>query len=72
MNRAGNIAALFERAVAQGAVVDSPPARLERWPVTIGFIRDPDGYLVELVERDPWPLNVSTQADRGSASTAST
>ena len=50
-----DVAALFERAVAQGAVVDSPPARLERWPVTIGFIRDPDGYLVELVERDPWP-----------------
>jgi lactoylglutathione lyase len=50
-----DMAALFERAVAQGAAVDSPPARLERWPVTIGFIRDPDGYLVELVERDPWP-----------------
>jgi lactoylglutathione lyase len=50
-----DIAGLFERAVAQGAAVDSPPARLERWPVTIGFIRDPDGYLVELVERDPWP-----------------
>jgi lactoylglutathione lyase len=50
-----DIATVFERAVAHGASVDTPPARLERWPVTVGFVRDPDGYLVELVERDPWP-----------------
>lgn len=52
-----DIATVFERAVAQGASVDSPPDRLDRWPVTVGFVRDPDGYLVELVERDPWPEN---------------
>ena len=28
---------------------------MERWPVTVAFVRDPDGYLVELVERHPWP-----------------
>ncbi|HXC77831.1 MAG TPA: VOC family protein [Candidatus Acidoferrum sp.] len=50
-----DVATVFERAVAQGASVDTPPARLDRWPVTVGFVRDPDGYLVELVEREPWP-----------------
>ena len=52
-----DIATVFERAVSQGASVDSAPERLDRWPVTVGFVRDPDGYLVELVERDPWPEN---------------
>lgn len=50
-----DVGTVFERAVARGASVESPPARLERWPVTVGFVRDLDGYLVELVERDPWP-----------------
>ena len=50
-----DVAGLFARATAAGAVVDMEPQRLERWPVTIGFVRDPDGYLVELVQRDPWP-----------------
>jgi lactoylglutathione lyase len=46
---------LFERATAAGATVESTPERLDRWPVTIAFVRDPDRYLVELVERHPWP-----------------
>jgi lactoylglutathione lyase len=50
-----DIATTFAAAVAAGATVESAPQRLERWPVTIAFVRDPDGYLVELVERDPWP-----------------
>jgi hypothetical protein len=25
--------------------------RLDRWPVTIAFVGDPDGYQVELVQR---------------------
>jgi hypothetical protein len=29
------------------------PKPLDRWPVTVGFIADPDGYQVELVERQP-------------------
>lgn len=53
-----DVGTVFEQAVAQGAVVDTPPARLDRWPVTVGFVRDPDGYLVELVERHPWPADV--------------
>ena len=27
------------------------PLKPERWPVTISFLADPDGYQVELVER---------------------
>lgn len=50
-----DVAALFERATACGATVESAPERLDRWPVTVAFVRDPDGYLVELVERHPWP-----------------
>lgn len=50
-----DVATVFECAVAQGASVDAPPVRLNRWPVIVGFVRDPDGYLVELVEREPWP-----------------
>lgn len=53
-----DIAATFELALAAGATVESKPERLDRWPVTVAFVRDPDGYLVELVQRDPWPDDV--------------
>ncbi|MDT3443372.1 VOC family protein [Pseudofrankia sp. BMG5.37] len=43
-------AALFERAVAAGCEAVTPPARLDRWPVTVAFVKDPDGYLLELIE----------------------
>jgi lactoylglutathione lyase len=54
------VATVFDRAVAQGASVDMSPARLDRWPVTVGFVRDPDGYLVEFVQREPWPEDCPT------------
>lgn len=44
---------LYQRAMEAGAPSVTPPQRLDRWPVTIAFIEDPDGYLVELVQRDP-------------------
>jgi len=50
-----DMAATVAAAEDAGAAVESPPERMERWPVTIAFVRDPDGYLVELVERHPWP-----------------
>jgi lactoylglutathione lyase len=28
----------------------SEPARLDRWPVTVAFVKDFDGYLIELIE----------------------
>ena len=51
----------FQRAVAQGASVESAPERMERWPVSIAFVRDLDGYLVELVTRHPWPDTVPAE-----------
>jgi lactoylglutathione lyase len=42
--------ALYERCVAAGCEVESEPQRLDRWPVTVAFVRDPDGYLLELIE----------------------
>ncbi len=48
-------AGTFQKALDARATSESEPERLDRWPVTVGFVRDPDGYLVELVERHPWP-----------------
>jgi lactoylglutathione lyase len=42
--------ALFDRCVAAGCEVQSEPQRLDRWPVTVAFVFDPDGYLLELIE----------------------
>ena len=50
-----DVAGTFDAARAAGAGVVSAPERLDRWPVTVAFVRDLDGYLVELVERHPWP-----------------
>ncbi len=41
---------LYERAVAAGCESFREPEDLERWPVTIAFVRDFDGYLIEFVE----------------------
>jgi len=50
-----DIDGVYQAALAAGATTVSAPERMERWPVTIAFVSDPDGYLVELVERHPWP-----------------
>ncbi len=42
--------ALYDKAIAAGCESVTPPMRTERWPVTIAFVKDFDGYLVELVE----------------------
>jgi len=47
-----DIEKVFEAAVAAGAEVVSKPTTTERWPVSIAFVKDPDGYLVEFVQRD--------------------
>jgi catechol 2,3-dioxygenase-like lactoylglutathione lyase family enzyme len=49
-----DIEATYAAALAAGAAVISAPERMERWPVTIAFVADPDGYQVELVQRHPW------------------
>ncbi|MEI2705665.1 MAG: VOC family protein [Ilumatobacteraceae bacterium] len=42
--------AVHDAVVAAGYESTMKPERLERWPVKVGFVVDPDGYLVELVE----------------------
>jgi catechol 2,3-dioxygenase-like lactoylglutathione lyase family enzyme len=48
------IEAIHAAAVAAGHESVMAPTRMERWPVTVGFVADPDGYQVELVQRHPW------------------
>jgi lactoylglutathione lyase len=40
----------YDRCIAMGAESVTEPKVLDRWPVTVAFVRDPDGYLVEFVE----------------------
>ena len=42
---------LYDKAVAGGAKAVSEPVKLEQWPVTVAFIKDPDGYLIQLLQR---------------------
>ncbi len=42
--------ALYDKAIAAGCESVSAPSRLERWPVTMAYVKDFDGYLVEFVE----------------------
>jgi lactoylglutathione lyase len=42
--------ALYDKAIAAGCESVSEPMRTDRWPVTIAFVKDQDGYLVEFVE----------------------
>jgi lactoylglutathione lyase len=41
---------VHDRAIAAGATSTMAPTKLDRWPVTVAFILDPDGYTVELVQ----------------------
>jgi len=42
--------ALYDKAIAAGCESMSEPARLDRWPVTMAYVKDRDGYLIEFVE----------------------
>jgi lactoylglutathione lyase len=57
-----DLAATFQRSQELSAEVVLAPQRLERWPTSIAFVKDPDGYLVELVERHPWAAGDPTDA----------
>lgn len=48
-----DVNATYQAALAAGAKTISAPQRLDRWPVTIAFVSDPDGYQIEFVQRDP-------------------
>ncbi len=45
-----NCQALYDKAMAAGCESVSAPQPLDRWPVTVGFVKNFDGYLIELVE----------------------
>ncbi|MBJ19501.1 MAG: hypothetical protein GY910_23870 [bacterium] len=45
-----NCKELYQRCIDAGAESISEPERLEHWPVTAAFVRDPDGYMVEMLE----------------------
>jgi lactoylglutathione lyase len=47
--------ALYDKAVAAGCESVTRPQHLDRWPVTVAFVKDFDGYLVEIVEYDEAP-----------------
>ena len=42
---------VYDAAMAGGYRSVDPPHRLDRWPVTMAYIQDPDGYLIELLQR---------------------
>ena len=41
---------LYQRCIDAGMESISEPERLEDWPVTAAFVKDPDGYMVEMLE----------------------
>ncbi len=43
-------AAVHQAAVDAGCESTMAPERLDRWPVTVAFVLDPDGYTIELME----------------------
>jgi catechol 2,3-dioxygenase-like lactoylglutathione lyase family enzyme len=49
-----DVHAAFDRAVAMGATADREPFTLElpNLSITLAFVRDPDGYLLEMGHRD--------------------
>ncbi|CAH0991951.1 hypothetical protein SIN8267_02066 [Sinobacterium norvegicum] len=44
-------AALYQKAVDYGCESVQTPIVLDEWKVTMGFVKDPDGYLVEILQR---------------------
>jgi lactoylglutathione lyase len=45
-------AATWKKVTAAGYRSVAEPKRLDRWPVIVAFVLDPDGYLIELVQYD--------------------
>jgi lactoylglutathione lyase len=46
-------AGLQRRAIAAGAAWVADPQHLEQFRITIAFVKDPDGYLIEIGQRHP-------------------
>jgi lactoylglutathione lyase len=46
-----DVAASYERALAQGGTSELEPRTVEAMGLTVAMVRDPDGYLIELVRQ---------------------
>jgi lactoylglutathione lyase len=46
-----DVAAVYERAMAEGATSQLEPRTIEAMGLTVAMVRDPDGYLIELVKQ---------------------
>ena len=57
-----DIATMHQAAVDAGHRSIMAPLRLDQWPMSIGFVADPDGYQVELAQRHPWTDGDDTTA----------
>ena len=44
--------ATWQKAVDAGYKSVMKPERLDRWPVIVGFVTDPDGYLIEIIQHE--------------------
>ena len=42
--------AVYDKAIAAGCESVMEPNQLDRWPVTVAFVKDFDGYLIELLQ----------------------
>ncbi len=49
---APDVAAAYERAVAEGGESVVEPRTIEAMGLTMAMLRDPDGYLIELIQQD--------------------
>jgi lactoylglutathione lyase len=48
-----DIRASFERLAAAGVEIARAPVAYPQYSATVGFVKDPDGYLIELLQRLP-------------------
>ena len=48
--RVDDCEATHQKAVDAGFESTMAPIRLDRWPVTVAFVNDPDGYSIELIQ----------------------
>ena len=44
---------LYERVVANGGTSEKAPFHIEKMGIRVALVRDPDGYLIELIEQQP-------------------
>lgn len=44
---------LYERVIANGGTPERAPFHVEKMGIRVALVRDPDGYLLELIEQQP-------------------